>query len=411
MSKDLIAAEVAIDCTASAISTTVPVKTENTVSTITSEKVRAVLNVGEEVKNYKVMCELLGEKVKTGNAKRAQTNEWLRFFDYENVGQRFVVREIYDTPLLKSVRKGDTYMSKIETILTSVLSQCSGYSCRFTKQQLFKKLYMVNENYGSWKYTSGSPFKYEIIEQKSTIPVDKLYVLNAWEADLFYDVAAPFLSSTLKRALDNLERRGVIKYSIHSVAVTHTICNDVLVAQRRIATPCEEKGISDIQKMVVQEMGFPNTSDIYFTRKVRPYFKKVNKALKEQYNWDYTYKEYEITCNETYIQHQLPEIQENLENLVEIAGVPLNKAIAEGINKAILANRQRTGKKKYIEMENGDRISFSKGPNPMFDAERTQVYARQKLLTELMIRVAPESYCETYKTTVCLDTTNSIEIE
>lgn len=50
------------------------------------------------VKNYKVMCELLGEQVTTGNAKKAQLKEWERYFSFERQGQKFLIGEIYDIP-------------------------------------------------------------------------------------------------------------------------------------------------------------------------------------------------------------------------------------------------------------------------------------------------------------------------
>ena len=43
------------------------------------------LSEGLEVKNYRALCELVGEEPKTGNGKKAQLKEWERFFAVEKV--------------------------------------------------------------------------------------------------------------------------------------------------------------------------------------------------------------------------------------------------------------------------------------------------------------------------------------
>lgn len=56
------------------------------------------LSEGLEVKNYRALCELVGEEPKTGNGKKAQLKEWERFFAVEKVkgSQKMIVTEIYE---------------------------------------------------------------------------------------------------------------------------------------------------------------------------------------------------------------------------------------------------------------------------------------------------------------------------
>ena len=173
-----------------------------------------------EVKTYRDMCSLLGQPEKTGNAKRAQTQDWLRFFDYEKKGQKFIINEIYDSPLPRPARKSDVYASLVESTLAAMLANQPGYCCHLTKQQLYRQLYMVNEHYGKWRNKSGSITTYSPVAFKSTIPVDNSYVLNAWEVDRFYNVAGLFLNGVLERALRSLQNyRGMIKYNTHTIIV------------------------------------------------------------------------------------------------------------------------------------------------------------------------------------------------
>lgn len=59
------------------------------------------LSEGLEVKNYRALCELVGEEPKTGNGKKAQLKEWERFFAVEKVkgSQKMIVTEIYERPV------------------------------------------------------------------------------------------------------------------------------------------------------------------------------------------------------------------------------------------------------------------------------------------------------------------------
>ena len=41
------------------------------------------LQIGMTVKNYKELCELLGEPVKTGEAKKTQLKNWSCYFEFE----------------------------------------------------------------------------------------------------------------------------------------------------------------------------------------------------------------------------------------------------------------------------------------------------------------------------------------
>ena len=66
------------------------------------------LEVGMRVKNYRVLCELLGEKVKTGEAKILQVEDMGRYFDYKKDGISFIIQEIHSTPSKRVDRRKET---------------------------------------------------------------------------------------------------------------------------------------------------------------------------------------------------------------------------------------------------------------------------------------------------------------
>lgn len=61
--------------------------------------------IGMVVKNYKELCNLLGQEIKNGKSKKYQLEEFSRYFDWEKSGQKFIITDIYDTPLTKEDKR------------------------------------------------------------------------------------------------------------------------------------------------------------------------------------------------------------------------------------------------------------------------------------------------------------------
>lgn len=117
------------------------------------------ISVGQVVKNYKVMCSLLGDEVKNGSrSKGFQFKKWKRYFDWENEGHKFIITKIYDEPLPKedgrinnggNNTKYEDLMDRLiinllvdyERIDASYSSLMNDYFDFFTNE--YKKLYSV----------------------------------------------------------------------------------------------------------------------------------------------------------------------------------------------------------------------------------------------------------------------------
>lgn len=72
------------------------------------------LEVGMIIRNYKEMCKILEEEPLSSCGKKTQLENWKRFFKWINVGQRFVIKEIYDEPLDVVLEKRKLVSQKIE---------------------------------------------------------------------------------------------------------------------------------------------------------------------------------------------------------------------------------------------------------------------------------------------------------
>lgn len=101
------------------------------------------LKKGMVIKNYKAMCELLDDKIKSGGSKTKQLKEWSRYFDWKKDGHNFIIEKKYDTP------KAFTRYDKLELLLLNLLasSKNSNYLVFAPKGTLLKQLHILNKNY------------------------------------------------------------------------------------------------------------------------------------------------------------------------------------------------------------------------------------------------------------------------
>ena len=64
------------------------------------------LELGQEVKNYKQLCALLNKPDYQGGCQRkSQLQDFQRYFAYQKVGRKFVITDIFDTPLAKEDKR------------------------------------------------------------------------------------------------------------------------------------------------------------------------------------------------------------------------------------------------------------------------------------------------------------------
>ena len=161
------------------------------------------------VKNYKVMCELLREEEKTGNAKRSQQVEWKRYFDFEREGQKYIIKEIYDIPLPEGYYKNpiDTFNEFLICLYIKESNEKfpdqKGLVCG--KRKLAEKLGLISEKYKEYQ-NKKNRLVYELegaIEGDEFIK--KLNIVNKVYEDLPHKY-----KYRLEKAIKDLEKRSLI---------------------------------------------------------------------------------------------------------------------------------------------------------------------------------------------------------
>ena len=95
--------------------------------------------------NYKQLCQLLDLPVLSGgNTKQAQIKNLKCYMDFEKSGQKFIITDIFDTPLTindqRKLGNNSIYVKYIEVILLQYLSKQNGFTSTIKQIDWWKLL-------------------------------------------------------------------------------------------------------------------------------------------------------------------------------------------------------------------------------------------------------------------------------
>lgn len=286
---------------------------------------------------YKELCELLNEPYKTSNSKKAQLDDWSRYFKYEKSGRSYTILDIYDEPLEKEDKypSNAIYIKYIRTILLSILANTDGNRIRIDQKSLYKMFGMINDNYSKIQKLS--------LDHK----VEKLKEIHEWmtayEINDFYDRCGTKMSKIVKSSLDSLKNRALITYSeeYEYYVYEHEDLYDPRsrkVYRSYIADADETEYILKVKRETLEKYGCDNEGQIRFRKKSRAYYDEINNRLKNEMNWRGYKKVYTITyCQET-------SIKALERDKLELEKCGLNSAIIDFLDEQALRNYEKTEK-------------------------------------------------------------------
>lgn len=292
------------------------------------------LKVGQVVKNYKELCALLEEEVKTGKSKQLQLDNLKRFFEWEKAGQKFIITDIYDTPLPKVVDgrssgNNSKYVKCIELLLLRYLLDKKDYTATLTKRNWWQILGMINNKYNQIERDKE---KREELQKNNPI-------LTSYEIKHFYQRSNKKLQQILFSALNSLSSRKLIEYEIETVIVKE---DDKGKMRYEIATKYEKKAILKEERYILRYvMGYEKIIQVFCRFEQDKYYAKVNERLYELYKWHHYFKRIRIVYNQEYISDAINDIGS------EIIREELNDKVVSALNN----NAAHIYKKKTKEYD------------------------------------------------------------
>lgn len=270
------------------------------------------LRIGMEIKNYKEMCVLLEEKVSDGNAKKAQLSEWERYFDYTRKGNKYIINDIYPTPLPKDFSKNDIYSRYIQTILTKYLKEHDGEY--FTMTDLLKMFGFVNDNWGDMKLLS------EFCKTHNCTYKQAKYYYNQ-----LYTHVIGYCMTAFKRCLSRLaQRKFIIWREVYMTEYYDTELNKKAI---REATKEEEKLYLNIAYKLKEDMGI-KFLNMYNSKK---YYEELNKKLLKA-GLGYMYKCFYIVYAESGIDIEIKRAEQEYQNALKNVNKHSLKQMLEYVN-------------------------------------------------------------------------------
>ncbi len=279
------------------------------------------LEIGQIIKNYRHLCEMLGQDIKSGKSKKIQLEEFKRYFDFEKSGQKFIITDIYDTPLTKEDKRklgnNSIYVKYIELILLQHLSRQEGYTRTLTKRNWWELLGMVNK-------------KYNKIAPKQLQRID--YKITSFEINNFYQRCNKKLEQILFSALNNLKNRKLIIWELQTVIVTSD-------DKRRephyfLALDEHKKKILQVERHILKNvMNYEKMFQVFCNNKQNEYYRLVNEKLNELYGWSYYFK-----------QIKLIYTPEDVQEVLQKSEIDLQKEI---LNQKIISALNDNAKEKY----------------------------------------------------------------
>lgn len=260
------------------------------------------LYVGIRVNSYKILCELLRVKPKSGGcSKKAHLKEMECYFKYHKEGNTFVIDEIYTQPLERTENRGGHNAifkdSMLQDMLKMIIFQSeNNYEIAIPKHLLHSQLGLVNKYYDYYRKNPK-----ELVEMNKELDLE--------QTEYFFDGVNRTVENVVKRDLDRIAKEGVITWKESRAKVVKRQKDGELV--HYLCSSKEVENILTVERQLCKKYGYKNTNAV----KLLPYhlktkfYDEVQKILNDEYKmyYTYSYKVYHIVFTKSQIQADLEQ--------------------------------------------------------------------------------------------------------
>ncbi len=264
---------------------------------------------GTEIKNYSEMCNILGEKKKTGEAKKNQLIRWSIYFEYEKEGHKFYISQIYDNKTVKKNEKNyeanknlkqivarSPYRNDLISILIYLLETAPNNELIETKTKLtalcgFFNEYML-ENRKYKKY-----LKYKE-ENKTTYENKRYFKYNTDDSvaaeEIFYTYCNYIKKKsqrTLQEVLLKLEEQGILKFQEKTMGVIKNKPYVLTYEEYIEYLECKNEACKEIlplyNEKVKEKKEVIEEKDFIFMHSLREkYYDILGKIIRQEFEYD-----------------------------------------------------------------------------------------------------------------------------
>ena len=284
------------------------------------------LTEGLVVKNYRELCEIMGWKPVGGDTKVKHLKELESICKYTKDGYKFIIKEVYETPLPIMDKRGGRPTSIISdsiqlSILYALSKQTDGI-LEISKSKLLTAVGLINEQFNFVAYNRGLYSEYRHISEDII--------------DEFFDKAYSNINGYLDRALKILDNKALIKYRKDKVWIALAE-NGV----HRSATKEEVKLVMECERKTLYEFGVQQKDQIRWSDKKRFREEVINKL--EEHGITNYYEVYSINGNDEYIADEYVRLENSIHKQI------VNEGIQEVVYNSF-ANKKQKISDTFIEV-------------------------------------------------------------
>lgn len=256
------------------------------------------------VYSYKQLCSILGIPMLSGNAKPHQLLELSRWFDYEKISTRYLIKEIYEYPLsYLPIASTSKYISDMVEIMLSYLYSSNEEVLYLKPSDVYLICGLTNKRYIKYNTSDSS-----LPQQLNVSPKEVMF---------FFDRADSYLKGIVKRALESMKTRNIIQYVDTYIICSRPYKYDENNYELREATTYDRQCIMKVQNKVMKMFNISSENELYGSKKKdkQKYYSVLHDELrKECPEWQYCYRTYKIYSSPEII-HQLSSTSVHQRNL------------------------------------------------------------------------------------------------
>lgn len=271
---------------------------------------RYILKHGYEIKNYQQLCKILKEEIKTGEAKQSQQERWSLYFDYETVGHKVYITDIYDDKTVKENEKlynenkdinaiysRSRYRNQLIPILLHLLESNNGNPLIKTKVELAVLCGFLNiDSLHKSKYSDYIPLR------NSKKISNKIYFNVDMKTSTFYEYWGEVKKNafnSIERALKSLKDLNLIDYEYIDVGINSGNIYPLTTSEQEIYKECKDKAREELlpfyNKHTKKQKEKLEEKDFIFRYEIREeYYEILNTLVRERLEYNTVFKHYYI---------------------------------------------------------------------------------------------------------------------
>ena len=240
------------------------------------------IHEGMEIKNYFEMCKIIGDTPREGNSRVAQKKYWRRFFDWDNVGQKYVILDVYQDPLPEELSDNAVYAKFFELILMAALTNCKDGVYHFFPSHLFETFGMVSSEYNNLRDENYIELAFgENGEVDSTVSIYGARTMNRLTYKRLSDISHSSLSSLDNSGLIHYKRGYALKKLPWNIKGGFVTATD---EQEKMILAAEQRAMNDL-KITSKWYGYTSKLKKAFTGKVNHYINEMDPTSYGAVQW------------------------------------------------------------------------------------------------------------------------------